>query len=195
MNYPKSRVALFLLVCFMLSCGTVPKMLVPNTIQLSVVDMSPLPQVPVSPVKTDTVKFKLSDNQKIFYDKYFVPEFTALKQVVTQQSLSLKNQSESIRGLSEIIANMRIRSIRRNNSMQTVMSYERQERVKLEKVYLDEQRKQVARNATQISNLGDIANALITATIIEILCIVGLVAIAVSLWKKVRILDNRISHV
>lgn len=196
MSYPKGNALMLLVFFFLISCGAT-KTLVPNTIRISAADLMPLPYVKqtVKVSKDSVVKVELTDKQKQFYDKYFVPEFASLRRVADRQSASIQSQAVSIKQLSDIITNMRIRSIRRNDSMQSAFAIERQARVRLEKVYLDEQRKQVARNAQQITNLNDIANVLITATVIMILCILGLIAIAVALWKKVRILDNKVSHV
>lgn len=194
MKYPKSIVCIASVFCFMISCGVKhPLYTAPNTMQMDASKLYALPSVPLK-TKHDTVKLELTERQKLFYDKYFLPQFESLRGVVTKQSASIQLQANSIKQLSDIISNMRMRSIRRNDSMQNVFAIERGERGKLEKIYLDEQRKQVARNAQQITSLNDIANALIAATIIMILCILGLIAIAVSLWKKVRILDKKVSH-
>lgn len=195
MNYPKGNTLLIVVLFFLISCGAI-KPLAPNTVQISGSDLMPMPYIKPSKVaRVDTVvKVELTDKQKLFYDKYFVPQFDALRTVVNKQSTSIQSQANSIQQLSDIIANMRVRSIRRNDSMQNALATERASRSLLEKVYLNEQRKQVARNAQQIANLNDIANVLIAATIIMILCILGLVVIAISLWKKVRILDKKVSH-
>lgn len=193
-NYPREKAALILIVGMMISCSHRVILSKPNTIQINGRDLIGLPFIPIKEVKKDTVKVELTDRQKLFYDKYFVPEFASLRNIVALQSKSISTQAKSINQLSQTITNMRLRSIRRNDSMQNVMYIEHQARIKLEKVYLDEQKKQVARNAIQITNLNDIANLLIAATIIMILCIIGLITVAVSLWKKVRILDRKFSN-
>lgn len=194
MKYPKG--CLFIIIALVISCSVKhPAYLAPNTVQIEASKLWALPYIPPTPPQKDTVRVELTDKQKFFYDKYFVPQFESLRGIVNKQSSSIQSQANSIKQLSDIITNMRVRSIRRNDSMQNAFAVERQSRVRLERVYLDEQRKQVARNAQQISNLNDIANVLITATVIMILCILGLIAIAVSLWKRVRILDAKVSHV
>lgn len=128
------------------------------------------------------------------YNQYFVPQFNELKDVIQQQSSSIKTQSESIKGLSETISNMRMRSIRRNDSMNNVQLNDKREYAKLEQIYFSQQKAQVARNAAQINDLNKIVNILLAIGVVMILCIVFLFIFTIYQYNRINKIYKTLSH-
>lgn len=128
------------------------------------------------------------------YNQYFLPQFDKLNTTIERQSAALDAISKSNKQFAEIITSMRQRSIRRNDSMTNAFNEERKARLGIERVYSDEQKKQIQRNAIQIRNLNDIANVLLAAGVILVLCIFGLIIAVRILWRRVNALVIKLSH-
>lgn len=110
-NYPREKAALILIVGMMISCSHRIILSKPNTIQINGRDLIALPFIPIKEAKKDTaVKVELTDKQRLFYDKYFLPQFAALKSVIEEQSASIRSQSISIHELSDYQAITRHRT-------------------------------------------------------------------------------------
>lgn len=163
-----------------------------NTVQIYAVD---IPRItPYMRPKKDTVKVELTDRQRLFYDKYFVPQFESLRLVINAQSRSLSSQAQSIAELTGTLQQMRQRSIRRNDSMQNIQLNDKLEYSKLEKIYLDVQKKQVAKNASQITDLKNITDILLTVAGALIIGFIFLLILVAILWKKIDNLSKRLNY-
>ncbi len=125
---------------------------------------------------------------KYNYDKYFSPEFIKLNAIIANQAKGMRKQDESIAALTDMLINMRVRSIKRTDSFNIVNARKDREYFDLEKNYSEVQKNQVARNAKQINNLNQLANILLAAGVIMIICIIaGYIAIRI-LYKKMNTL-------
>lgn len=143
--------------------------------------------------KDTTVKIELTDRQRLFYDKYFVPQFESLKMVISAQSRSLSSQAQSIAGLTETLQQMRVRAIKRTDSMNMLQRNDKLEYAKLEKIYLDQQRKQVVKNANQIDDLKSITDVLVVFGILLMLGFAVVCILVWVLWKKIEKLSKKLS--
>lgn len=129
------------------------------------------------------------------YKKYFSPEFDRLNKVITAQASSIKNQSESIKDLTVTLKSMRLRSIKRIDSMDSIQGKSRRDYSKLENMYFSIQKDQVIKNARQISNLNRITNILLAIGVTMILIII-LLTIAVRVqWNRINKLYKNIANV
>lgn len=128
------------------------------------------------------------------FDEYFIPSFDKLYAIIDKQSGIIQKQGEALDRLSHTLVDIRVRAIRRNDSMNNILQVERNDRVKQENFFLSKQRKQVEENAIQINNLNTIANALLSAGAIMMLCIGVLLLVARVLWKKMNNLAKLVIH-
>lgn len=140
------------------------------------------------------VREMLNQSYKLSFDQLLAPEFQKLNNVILSQGKALQSSENTNQQLTEILQNMRLRSIMRNDSMNKVLFHERQQREIREKYFDDQQQKQILLNKVQISNLKNLVNSLMVVGIFMILSIAGLFIFAKILWKKVDNLSKQLSN-
>lgn len=141
------------------------------------------------------VKEMLNQSYQLNFDQLLAPEFKKLNSLVKEQGNALQSSEYNNKQLTDIIINMRLRSIKRTDSMNTVLFRERQAREKVETRMVDEQKRQIMRNAEQLNSLNTLADILLTAGVIMIVCIIVLIVVARLLWKKVFELSKQFANV
>src|ERR1700750_1159590 len=105
-NIPKGSITMLLLIAFFISCGThTTRPLIASPNSATEVRLSPLQMV----TPRDTVHVELTDKQKLFYQNYFLPQFTSLRNVIDGQNSISKNQATSISLLTQTLQEMRQR--------------------------------------------------------------------------------------
>jgi len=176
--------------CGLIKRGQKERAIVPK----QVVESQPIvPKVQTQIItKHDTVRVKPNEveMQAIYkenYELFFAPEFNRLTMAVGTLT---RNNTD----LLALIKNMRERSIKRTDSMNNVHANDKKEYDKLEMLYFNEQKKQVARNAEQINNLKQITNILLAIGVLMILTLIGLTIFVRYQAKKVNKLYQSIAH-
>lgn len=151
----------------------------------------------VTITKHDTIKPKrnnaeiqayLNEQYKINADQFITPQFNKLSAIIGQQANALS-------GFKDILTEMRKRAIKRTDSTNSIIAKDRKDYAKLEQIYFDEQKKQVARNAEQINNLKTITNILLVLGLIMIFAIIALTIVAKILWNRLNRLYKSFANV
>lgn len=159
----------------------------------------PLPRLrdttPKVHVLTETERQVLLDKYYQYnYEKYFLPEFKSLRDIIGQQQLTLNNQAYTNKQMVDILQNMRQRSIKSRDSFQKVEMLKDSKYGHLMQTYNDEQKKQVERNAIQINSLNTLADILLVIAVIMIFCIIGLLIAVRVLWIRMNNIYKKVSH-
>lgn len=198
-NYPRANVLMFVIMFAMLSCGTRSKLALPNTVQISVLDMPRLGYVQnVKKPKKDTVtKVELTDKQRLFYEKYFLPEFASLRLIISKQSYSIESQANSIQQLSDYmgITRHRMDSIshernfyREKDKQREQQDYAYQkENLRLAKLLIANQKQDALNEKRQVIQNSVIANLALVGVLV-------LVGIIIGLYRKVSSIDKKFGH-
>lgn len=129
----------------------------------------------------------LQDFYKTNFDKLLAPQFDKLNDIISKQA-------SSIHEMSNTIVNMRIRSIRRNDSMQYVINNERTESLRLQREANRQQRIQVNQNAEQIKKLNNVT-LLIEIAIGSIILVLGIIGMVLYwLYFEIKRLKRKINY-
>lgn len=188
-----------ILLCSWIGCATVNK----TTAVKGKVSSEPMATLYIPITKTvtitkhDTIKPKrnnaeiqayLNEQYKINADQFITPQFNRLSSVISQQA-------DALSGFKDILTEMRKRAIRRTDSTNSIIAKDRKDYARLEQIYFDEQKKQVARNAEQINNLKTITNILLALGLMMIFAIIALTIVAKILWNRLNRLYKSFVHV
>lgn len=192
------RLLLAILLCSWAGCATIGKtghMIAPSVDAMSTLYIPITKTIAIT--KHDTIKPKrnnaeiqayLNEQYKINADQFITPQFNKLSAIIGQQANALS-------GFKDMLADMRKRAIKRTDSTNSIIAKDRKDYAKLEQIYFDEQKKQVARNAEQINNLKTITNILLVLGLIMILAIIALTIVAKILWNRLNRLYKSFANV
>lgn len=153
---------------YMVSCGTMNRDIKGVNLSHLVTDNS-FAKPPIYIHDTVTIRHMSPEQYQAYlqqfyktnFDKLLAPEFARLNNIINKQANSLQAQSGTITGLSDILANMRARSIHRTDSMQYVNDNLRYSLDAFRKQVSDGQKEQVRQNENQIGQLKNITNFLL----------------------------------
>lgn len=158
---------------------------------------------PVIP-KRDTIKRKTlteSEKQAIIekyyrynYDKYFLPDFNSLRSILMEQSITIKNQAQSVKELSETISKMRLRYMRRTDSMQQIDNRKDTTILSLQRKATLAGQKSVLQGEKQLSDLNQITNLLLIAWGTLFLGFLGLAIFVYFQSKRITRIYQSVSH-
>lgn len=116
---------------------------------------------------------------KANYDNFFAPEFRRMNIALAGQQSTINSLSTSNQMLATMMQEMRKRSIHRIDSSNNAYK-------ELQKIYFDEQKKQVHTNAVQINNLKDITNVLLAVGVLMFLVLVTLALVVRIQWNRLN---------
>lgn len=165
----------------------------------------PTPTYPTILVWHDTIPAKQltpEQRQKLMdkfyeynYRKYFSPEFDRLNKVIEKQSVTIENQSLSIKRLTQEDSLRRSRNIKRQHDLVTENKKKDAKILALETGIADKQKLQISQNTDQINNTKEIINILLVGWATMLAIIFSLVIAVYLLWKRISKLYQLVSHV
>lgn len=191
---PKGKILMIAIISVLAACSTTHHLAL-NTIQIKASDLKALPYIQ-SQVKQDTIpKHKMTPTElqaylmpfyKANYDNFFAPEFNRMNKVINAQATTLASLALSNHQLTEVLTNMRLRSIKRIDSMNAVHLVDKKEIDKWEQYYFNIQKTQETRDKAQIDKLKDVTNILLVIGVIMILTILGLMFWQYVQWNRLN---------
>lgn len=185
-------IALIGIACI-IGCGTANRIPFPMPTPQRTVELRP-PVIKHDTVYREHARMTAAELQtfvapllKANYDNFFAPEFKRMNTAIEAQQSTILTQANSIKLLSDIMAEMRKRSIRRIDSSNNAYK-------KLQDIYYSEQKKQVHTNAVQINNLKDITNVLLAAGVFMFLVILAMAGLVKIQGKRINKLYQSLAN-